>query len=297
MKTRILILSIVLVIIIASTIGVYIFANQRISTDVIVYYENENIYEDSPYTAIITQKRVMVPLQHTFDYFGWEEGTVMLSQDGQSVHFQGGDSGCDFVLNEKTATRFWSDSSQETIYMDVAPIKIDGVFYIPLRAYCEIWNKKISWDKSNKAVYIEKNLENKELEREYEYKKETVTYAEPVSDSNEKDDYILGPYMHPKYPENYSVKVFSIEDGKINFEVMAIKAHGSAISRINITEDFIDNECHFSFVDDFQNAGTGVLRINGELLTVEFDVPEYAGRWCVDASEGTYVNQKPKPKN
>ena len=99
MKLKIFILVIVLAMIMALGIGIYIYANQCISTNVTVYYENENVYEDSPYEAIITQKRVMVPLQHTFDYFGWEEGSVTVSQDGQSVHFQGGDSGCTFVLD------------------------------------------------------------------------------------------------------------------------------------------------------------------------------------------------------
>ena len=57
------------------------------------------------------------------------------------------------------------------------------------------------------------------------------------------------------------------------------------------------NVCNFSFTDNFNNIGTGILTINDDTLTISFNVPKYNGHWCIDAAEGTYVNQKPKNKN
>lgn len=119
-----------------------------------VYYDGEDVYANSENKPCIINDRTMVPLRPVFEAMGWKNESINYDEATQTVHFQGGDASCTFVNNSNIAMQNWSDGTKKEHVLDVPATIHNGNFYIPLRAFCEMWGNDIEWNNSERRVYI-----------------------------------------------------------------------------------------------------------------------------------------------
>ena len=130
------------------------------SDELSVYYEGENVYANSAEKPIIINDRTMVPLRPIFEAMGWANENIVFDEATQSADFSGGDASCTFVNESSTVTKYYAGGNAEEFILDVPAVIYNGRFYIPLRAFCEIWEKDINWSDSERSVYVYEKAEN-----------------------------------------------------------------------------------------------------------------------------------------
>lgn len=112
-----------------------------------IVMNGKRIYPDTPPAAI--DGRTLVPIRAVAEAMGYtvswnaEEGLIYLlpgNYDGNTVIFGLGYG--DYLVND------------ETHYLDVPPIAVNGRTYIPLRAAAESMGADVSWDGNSNTAYI-----------------------------------------------------------------------------------------------------------------------------------------------
>lgn len=113
-------------------------------------------------------------------------------------------------------------------------------------------------------------------------------------DNSNYESEITGLYEHSEYPDAYKIVISEENNNIINFEVSAIRGNAAQIATARMTGvELVDGVGSFSFVDSFNNSGSGEIVLEGSQLNIAFNTNEpYQGNWCVDAAEGSYVKTK-----
>ncbi len=154
MKTKRIMSAAIAAIMVGGAISAGALEIKSSSEDVKVYYDNKDVYAYSDNKPVIINERTMVPLRPIFEAMGWENEQIEWYAEEKKALFQGGDTSCTFVNDSTTAIRYWSDGTVEEIQLDVPATIYNGNFYIPLRAYCELWGNDITWNDNTRSVYI-----------------------------------------------------------------------------------------------------------------------------------------------
>lgn len=154
------------------------FEQKTYAEDVSVYVNNAKI-DNGQYKPIIANDRTLVRLVPIFEALGYSNSydsntkTVTFSKDNTSVSYK-------FTAESDTAETI-SGNKTESTNLDVpATLQYDDVFYVPLRAFCDMVGLNITWDDATRSVYVGNSLLT------YEQAKEKAT--EYVNDS----DILLG---------------------------------------------------------------------------------------------------------
>lgn len=124
------------------------------SEELKVYYEGTDVYADSAEKPIIINDRTMVPLRPIFEAMGWENENITYDDETKTARFEGGDVSCEFTNDSDTAIQYWSDGTTADFLLDVPATIYNDRFYIPLRAFCEIWGQDIEWVNEERSVYV-----------------------------------------------------------------------------------------------------------------------------------------------
>lgn len=124
------------------------------SEDLTVYYNGENVYANSENKPCIINDRTMVPLRPIFEAMGWSSDSISYDDATKSALFEGGDTSCEFVSESSAAVVYYAGGTQNEHFLDVPATIYNGNFYIPIRAFCEIWGADIEWDNATRSVLI-----------------------------------------------------------------------------------------------------------------------------------------------
>ena len=151
------------------------------SEELKVYYEGTDVYADSVEKPIIINDRTMVPLRPIFEAMGWENENITYDDATKTAHFQGGDTSCEFTNESDTAIQYWSDGTTADFLLDVPATIYNDRFYIPLRAFCEIWGQDIEWVNEERSVYVSEpeNVEGDVADNTEEKVEETALLSTP----------------------------------------------------------------------------------------------------------------------
>ena len=124
------------------------------SEELKVYYEGVDVYQASNEKPIIINDRTMVPLRPIFEAMGWENESITYDDETKTAHFQGGDTSCEFTNESSIAIQYHSDGTIAEFTLDVPATIYNDRFYVPLRAFCEIWGQDIEWVNEERSVYV-----------------------------------------------------------------------------------------------------------------------------------------------
>ena len=155
------------------------FEQTSYAEDVSVYVNGQKI-DNGQYKPIIANDRTLVRLVPIFEALGYSNSydsnakTVTFAKDGGTVSYK-------FTAENYTAETISDGQAEATYELDVpATLQYSDVFYVPLRAFCDMVGLNITWDNATRSVYVESALLT------YEQAKEKA--AEFVNDS----DILLG---------------------------------------------------------------------------------------------------------
>lgn len=120
-----------------------------------VYAQGISVYvfgENLPFTnsPIVSEGRTLVPLREICNAMGadvvWDAKTksILLSKDGITNTL---------FINKKIANKQENGQTQ-TITLDIAPVIVNNVTYVPLRYISESFNIKVSWNQATQTAYI-----------------------------------------------------------------------------------------------------------------------------------------------
>ena len=155
------------------------FEQTSYAEDVSVYVNGQKI-DNGQYKPIIANDRTLVRVVPIFEALGYSNSydsnakTVIFAKDGGTVSYK-------FTAENYTAETISDGQAESTYELDVpATLQYSDVFYVPLRAFCDMVGLNITWDNATRSVYVENAL------LAYEQAKEKA--AEFVNDS----DILLG---------------------------------------------------------------------------------------------------------
>ncbi|MBQ3427345.1 MAG: copper amine oxidase N-terminal domain-containing protein [Clostridia bacterium] len=124
------------------------------SEELTVYLNGTNVYANSENKPFIMNDRTLVPLRPIFEAMGIAEENIKWNPDEKKATFSDGVTECTFVNDSETVTRTGVDGDIKTISLDVPATIYNGNFYIPLRAFCNLWDMVIDWDNATRSVYV-----------------------------------------------------------------------------------------------------------------------------------------------
>ena len=162
------------------------------SEELKVYYEGTDVYADTAEKPIIINDRTMVPLRPIFEAMGWENENITYDDATKTARFEGGDVSCEFANDSDTAIQYWSDGTTADFLLDVPATIYNDRFYIPLRAFCEIWGQNIEWVNEERSVYVTEpeQVENVTEEEVEENTEEVVDNGILLSTPEEAAQYV-----------------------------------------------------------------------------------------------------------
>lgn len=124
------------------------------SEDLTVYLNGMDVYENSVNKPLIINDRTLVPLRPIFEAMGWSNEEIIYDDTEKKAYFQGGDCSCEFINDNNIAIKYNTDGTQSEYELDVPATIYNGNFYIPLRAFCDLWGFNISWNSDTRTVTI-----------------------------------------------------------------------------------------------------------------------------------------------
>ncbi len=127
------------------------------SEDVKVYLNGEDVYADSDNKPLIINDRTMVPLRPIFEKMGFTDQYIKWYPEEKKASFSDGNTECVFECDSYYVARNGVFDLRNEVTMDVPATIYNDTFYIPLRAYCELWDMDIEWDNHDRSVHITKN--------------------------------------------------------------------------------------------------------------------------------------------
>ena len=141
-----------------SAIGAVAVEINSYSERLTVYYDGVNVYENSVNQPCIINDRTMVPLRPIFEAMGWGEENISFDEATATAVFSMNGISCAFINENHVAVKTQDDGTQAEYELDVPAVIHNGNFYIPLRAFCNIWGVEITWNDASRSVYITKTM-------------------------------------------------------------------------------------------------------------------------------------------
>lgn len=158
MNKKIISLALSAAALLSCTTGVSAFEEYSYSDELSVYINGEKI-DNGEYKPIIVNDRTLVRLVPVFEALGYEIADEM--DENKSVTF--------YLPNTNTVYTFTAESYEAIVgtgggdpfILDVpATLQYHDVFYVPLRAFCEMTGLDIVWNDSTRSVYVTGNASN-----------------------------------------------------------------------------------------------------------------------------------------
>lgn len=126
------------------------FEQTSYAEDVSVYVNGQKI-DNGQYKPIIANDRTLVRLVPIFEALGYSNSydsnakTVTFAKDGGTVSYK-------FTAENYTAETISDGQAESTYELDVpATLQYSDVFYVPLRAFCDMVGLNITWDKQQEV--------------------------------------------------------------------------------------------------------------------------------------------------
>ena len=171
------------------------------SDELKVYVDNTDVYANSENKPLIINDRTVVPLRPIFEALGIDDENIKWYPEESKAIFADGNAECTFVNESSVAVLKYTDGIKTTVNLDVPATIYNGNFYIPIRAYCELWDMGIEWNNSSRSVNISSD-------KSYE----------PESDNGDVSQW-LGTWYHTDYSDPQSIDDWdevnvSYENGK-----------------------------------------------------------------------------------
>ena len=152
MKIKKIISAITASAIIATGIGASALEVKTYSENLKVYYNGADVYAGTEYQPIIINERAMVRLVPIFEKMGWSNYSY--DDASKSASFYGNDITYVFSNDSNTAIIRNADGSEQTKSLDVPATIYNDVFYVPLRAFCEMVGNDIQWNADERCVFV-----------------------------------------------------------------------------------------------------------------------------------------------
>ena len=149
-----------------------------------VYYNGRDVYTKNDNKPIIIDGRSLAPIRPIFEAL--ELGDIYYDDSTKTATFTSGDTEVEFT-NEDDVAYLYKNSKVTTYKLDVPATIYNGNFYVPIRAFCEMWGADVEWDDYSRSVYIT-------MEMEYEDEIEDISDKEDTEETedeyeNEKEIY------------------------------------------------------------------------------------------------------------
>ena len=154
MKTTKIISAVVSAAVVTSAISAGAVDIKSFSDELTIYLNGTNVYTNSENKPFIMNERTLVPLRPIFEAMGIAEENIKWYPDEKKATFRVGRIECAFVDDSSEAVVDSTDDYTEKMELDVPATIYNGNFYIPLRAFCNIWDLGIDWDDSTRSVYV-----------------------------------------------------------------------------------------------------------------------------------------------
>ena len=133
------------------------FEQKSYAEDVSVYVNGQKI-DNGQYKPIIANDRTLLRLVPIFEALGYSNSyesnakTVTFARDGGTVSYK-------FTAENYTVETISDGQAESTYELDVpATLQYSDVFYVPLRAFCDMVGLNITWDNATRSVYVENAL-------------------------------------------------------------------------------------------------------------------------------------------
>ncbi len=152
MKAKRIMSAIVASAVIAMGISASALEIKTYSENLKVYYNGTDVYADTQYQPIIINERAMVRLVPIFEKMGWSNYSY--DDAAKSASFYGENITYVFSNDSSTAIIRNSDGSEHSKALDVPATIYNDVFYVPLRAFCEMVGNDIQWNADERSVYV-----------------------------------------------------------------------------------------------------------------------------------------------
>ena len=131
------------------------------SEDLSVYYNNNDVYENSVNKPIIINDRTMVQIKPIFELMGFsadyndlEKKATFTSAD-QSLKYV-------FISEDFNIYKIVGDSEKQSVkVLDVPATIYNDTFYVPLRGFCDVFGMNIDWVNSERKVLVSGNSDTK----------------------------------------------------------------------------------------------------------------------------------------
>lgn len=137
------------------------------SNDLTVYYNGVNVYENTQNKPIIINDRTMVQIRPIFEMMGY---TAKYNDENKSAGFESGDGTMIYSFQAESNKVFMTELLEEHMYeaatLDVPAMIYNDTFYIPLRAFCELFDFRIKWNDNTRCAEISSNETGVCLSRE-----------------------------------------------------------------------------------------------------------------------------------
>lgn len=120
-----------------------------------LFFDGRSLFNGARNNAVLYDGEVLVPFNtETLAGLGFIEDWMSVWNDEKSVSFSGGDASCTFFEDEKVALKSWSDGNSISYKTDAPTIKINGVFFVPLKTLCDMWDFQMQYSSYNNTVNV-----------------------------------------------------------------------------------------------------------------------------------------------
>ncbi|MBQ9757768.1 MAG: copper amine oxidase N-terminal domain-containing protein [Clostridia bacterium] len=256
------IVSFALVVMMAMTMFVPVFANGEIS----VYLDNEKVQFDV--APLLVNGRTMVPMRAIFEKLGavvyWDDIT-------RTAIAQKGNVNVSISIDDATLYK-----NGEPIVLDVPAQLNGGRTLVPLRAVSEAFECDVQWDGDTQTVNIYNNKNYKQIQ-------EAVTkLTDWININYNNDTYYkeytqeIGNYYFTVYGDSLSCSYFSLYDGNYNIHIMLSASKYSGVCSMEKEKNFASgkilnssassNQLELTY-DNFESDYTG----DKEIILDKFD--------------------------
>lgn len=151
------------------------------SEELAVYVNGAKIDNDK-YKPIIVNDRTLVRLVPIFDALGYDHSEM----DGnKSVSFVQKGSNAAYKFTAESSEAIIGSDGSNYYHLDVpATLQYFDVFYVPIRAFCEMTGLDIEWDEASRSVYITGNKEVQPEQKQLTYEEAREIAVNYVNDDN-----------------------------------------------------------------------------------------------------------------
>ncbi|MBQ7255888.1 MAG: hypothetical protein IJS31_06580 [Oscillospiraceae bacterium] len=296
-----------------------VFANaieiRKSSMNVKVMFNGVDLFAGSNEKPVIINDRCLVPEQPLCEKL---ESTVEEDREGfmgvgyippyenikGGFSVAGGDSYTMLAIDENAIVHGWSDGrTEQGETIDVPAIMYNGQPYVPIRAFIEkCWGGKVEWNEATRTVSVTVKVEE-------------GSKAAKAADNNDANaattidaKAVVGVYRHVKYPEPYSLYIYSYDGENVTFAIDSLQMGagpdgvvGSTPIRISSaggTASVKNGVCTFQYKDTLHAEGTGMLTFNSDgTVSLEMTDTKVDGGWSISAANGIYQKVDSLPDN